>query len=517
MGIIARNTGGRRYAGRRYAGGRRRVCAAAGLAALVLASMVLPAAPGTAGAAAMGRIPLHECRLAHPLRLASIIARCGEFAVALDRNEPGGVEITLALAVIPALNRSARAAPLFILAGGPGQSAIDLYVSFAAAFARVARNHDIVLLDQRGTGRSSPLRCDYPDDWRQSDAALAAIRRATLECAAKYGDRVRFYTTGAAVADLDEVRRALGFGAIDLYAASYGTRVAELYMRHHPAAVHAVVLDGVTYPGQAVGMDTPLDGERALDRIVRRCRDSPDCAGAYPALQAELTGLERMYGPARRSIIVADPLTGLPQTVEFNHVLLAAALRFLSYSASQAALLPMLIHQAALGNLAPLAAQPIMISGQLGDQIASGMQNTVICSEDAPLFGEPEALRARLAGTYQGTDQIDAFRTICASWPKGPVDADLHAPLESGIPTLLLSGEADPVTPPADAERVLAGLGAARHLVLAGEGHGQLATGCVPRLIAAFLDHPDPAALDAGCLGRHRPPPFFVDPTGPAP
>jgi pimeloyl-ACP methyl ester carboxylesterase len=145
------------------------------------------------------------------------------------------------------------------------------------------------------------------------------------------------------------------------------------------------------------------------------------------------------------------------------------------------------------------------------------MQNSVICSEDEPFFAAAAIDRRLIADTYQGTDQLDAVAEICKLWPRGPVDADLHAELLSDIPTLLLSGEADPVTPPQDAERAARGLTHHRNLVLAGEGHGQLATGCIPKLIAEFLDHPSPETLDASCLGSHRPEPFFVSFAGPAP
>jgi pimeloyl-ACP methyl ester carboxylesterase len=114
-------------------------------------------------------------------------------------------------------------------------------------------------------------------------------------------------------------------------------------------------------------------------------------------------------------------------------------------------------------------------------------------------------------------DQLDAFLEICKVWPRGPVDADLHDPLKSEVPTLLLSGEADPVTPPADAERAALGFAHHRHLILPGEGHGQLATGCVPRLMAEFLATAAPEKLDAACLEGHVPAPFFVSMTGPAP
>jgi pimeloyl-ACP methyl ester carboxylesterase len=141
----------------------------------------------------------------------------------------------------------------------------------------------------------------------------------------------------------------------------------------------------------------------------------------------------------------------------------------------------------------------------------------VICSEDVPFFAAAEVDRTAISRTYQGVDQLDALLEICKLWPHGPVDADLHSPLHSDIPTLLLSGEADPVTPPADAERAARGLTRHRHLILNGEGHGQVATGCVPKLMAEFLDAAAPEKLDASCLERHVSAPFFVNMTGPAP
>jgi pimeloyl-ACP methyl ester carboxylesterase len=468
-------------------------------------------------APAPAAMSLHECRLEHPLKLMSAAARCGLLEVAEDPLQPSGRAIQLRVAVIPALNRRSTAAPLFLLAGGPGQAATDLYVSYAGAFARINRNHDIVLVDQRGTGKSAPLFCSYPEDWSDLRKAMPALRQATQACLSQFGDRVRYYTSSIAVRDLDQVRSALGYRQIDLYAASYGTRMAELYMRRYPATTHAVILDGVTYPEQAIGPDTPWDGERALGLIVARCLAAPDCAAAYPALKQNLEELRRRFGPDKSALTLSDPSSGRPLEIEFNHAVLSASLRFLSYSSTEASLLPGLIHRAASGELAPLAAQALMASRLILDQLASGMQNSVICSEDLPFYAAGAIDRGKLAQTYQGSDQLDAFAEVCKLWPRGPVDADLHDALQSDVPSLLLSGEVDPVTPPGDAERLAHGLARHRHLVLRGEGHGQLATGCMPKLMAQFLDNPDPPALDAACLERHRPAPFFVDSTGPAP
>src|ERR1700722_18024988 len=181
--------------------------------ALVFRTLVSALWPWPARAAPAAGLALHECRLEHPLRLASIAARCGVLSVPLDRTQPAGARIDLGVAVVPALNRRAVAAPLFLLAGGPGPGATPLYPGLAGAFARVNRNHDIVLIDQRGTGRSAPLTCEYPDDWQPPSDVMPALRQATLACLHKYGERVRFFTSSAAVAALEAGRTVLGFTA----------------------------------------------------------------------------------------------------------------------------------------------------------------------------------------------------------------------------------------------------------------------------------------------------------------
>jgi pimeloyl-ACP methyl ester carboxylesterase len=462
-------------------------------------------------------LPLTECRLEHPLKVSSVTAHCGTLSVPLDPSGAVKGKLDLHVAVVPALNRRSTSAPLFLLAGGPGQSASDMYVALSGAFARINRDHDIVVLDQRGTGMSSPLACTYPEDWQEPADPMPALRQATQTCLAKFGDRVRFYTTSIAVKDLDAVRAALGYEQIDLYGVSYGTRVAQLYMRRFPTRTHAAILDGVTYPEQIFGPDTPKDGERALQLILGRCRASTDCNTAYPSLQSDLDGLLKQFGAQKVGITLDDPNDGLPKQIDFTRGILGASLRFLSYSATQASILPALIHQAARGTLAPLAAQTIMSARQVGDQLAAGMQYSVLCSEDAPFIAAAEVDRTAMAKTFQGTDQIDAMLEVCKLWPRGPMDADMHSPLHSDVPTLLLSGEADPVTPPADAERAARGLSVKRLLVLSGEGHGQLSVSCVPRLMAIFLNSADPDGLDTTCLQGHSVEPFFVSMSGPSP
>src|ERR1700685_2536853 len=120
-------------------------------------------------------LPTVECRLEHPLHLTSIEARCGTLRVPVDREHPKEGSIDLKVAIVPALNRRSTAAPLFLLAGGPGQSAMQVYVARSSAFERINRNHAIVLLDQRGTGHSSLQSCEYPEEWQQPADPMPAL------------------------------------------------------------------------------------------------------------------------------------------------------------------------------------------------------------------------------------------------------------------------------------------------------------------------------------------------------
>ena len=486
------------------------------LAGIACLGLCVSVTPGRAAQAAS--LALSDCRLEHPEHLRSIAARCGELEVPEDPAQPAVRRIRLKIAVVPALNLRGASDPLFVLTGGPGQAASEFYVAAAGAFVRVQRERDIVLVDQRGTGGSNALDCDFPEEEELADMTPAQIRSHTETCLASLASDPRHYTTSVAVRDLDEVRAALGYERINLYGVSYGTRVAQHYLRRYPQRVRAMVLDGVVPPGVALVADGALQAQRALDLIFERCRSDVPCRETFrdPASTfAELrTQLERQ--PA--SVTMADPVTGVVQTQTIRPVHLQVTTRFLSYSADRAALLPLVLHEAAVRhNLAPLAAQADLLTTQYADAVSYGMHNAVVCTEDAPLLESVAIDRAALARTYLGTLQLDGLIEVCKIWPRGMIDADFHAPLDSPVPALLLSGTADPVTPPGYAERARIGFTQSVHIVLEGQGHGQLGTGCVPRLLADFLARGSTQDLDLSCTRTIVPAPFFVSFAGPAP
>jgi pimeloyl-ACP methyl ester carboxylesterase len=484
--------------------------ALAGLIAC-LALSAAHAAPATPGLA------LTPCEIEHPLKLTVLAAECGQLPVAENPDDPSGRQITLHVARVPAISRNKPPDPLFVLAGGPGQAASAFYATVAAAFERIHRDRDIVLLDQRGTGASNLLDCPEESD-SLAPSSNAEVAQATRRCLAALSRHaaVAYYTTGVAVGDLERVRAALGYARIDLYGASYGTRVAQQYLRTFPQRVRAVILDGVVPPELILGPAVATDAEHALAAILARCAADADCRAHFADPGADYRAVRAALKAHAVTVTVPDPSSGSARRLDFNGEHLALVLRLGSYASEYAALLPLLLHAAAGGDYAPLGAQFLLLKRAYAD-VAAGMHNSVVCAEDVPFIGAQAADPAALAATYLGASELEALEVVCGLWPHGPVPENLHAPLTSEVPALLLSGSDDPVTPPAYARAAARGFRRHRELVLAGFGHGQLTAPCMDRVMARFLESADPAALDVTCTQAARPMPFFLSVNGPAP
>ncbi len=444
-----------------------------------------------------------------------VSADCGNLRIPENPAEPRGRMISLRVARVPAINRRKQQDPLFVLAGGPGMAATTFYALASFAFARVHRDRDIVLVDQRGTGQSNALNCTFDDDalYRATVAEIGDVTRRCLESLRSQADP-RFYTTSVAVQDLDRVRTVLGYAKINLYGSSYGTRVAQHYMRRFPAFTRHVILDGVVPPQRKLGPATALDAESALMRILQRCRVTAECYKAFGDPQASYLAVRAALGNHPVAVSLADPRTGEPTRFDFTSYHLSVVLRLGSYTAEQAALLPLALHSAEHADYTAMAAQFLMANRSIDEAVSYGMHNSVVCTEDVPFYGSID--RDSLQKTFLGATQVDGLRAICAVWPRGPIDPDFHEPLNSDIPTLLLSGSDDPVTPPPDAEEAKRALTRSVRVVLQGFGHGQLSAPCVDRVMADFLMR-GLQGLDATCTRQDHPMAFFTSFSGPAP
>lgn len=483
--------------------------------ALIFA-LALAVACGTATAQ---ELVLEDCRINAGPGYPGIKARCGTFLRPENPANPDSADIELRVAVVPALNLNPENDPIVPIAGGPGQGSVEFYSVYASAFEPVRRSRDILLVDQRGTGESSRMDCPIDDDALLFESALTIedTVRFIGECMETLPHDPRYFTTSVAVTDLEAVRVALGYSALNLYGVSYGTRVAQHFARRYPESTRTVTIDGVVPPQIALGPEIATESQKAVDRILARCAEDEACNESFPDIEKTFADVLDAVRTAPVSVDVPHPNTGRVETLSFGEAEFAGSVRLLAYSPATIALLPLFVHEAGQGNWVPLASQYMMTAIAMSDALALGMHNAVMCTEDMPFLDSTTIDLEGLEASYMGTYQLEALEAICSNWPAGPIDAEFKVPLATDIPFLLLSGDADPITPPRYAEMAAVNLTNATHLIGKHQGHGQLGVGCMSRLMAEFVSSGDPAAIDAQCMERNFVMPFFVDFSGPRP
>ena len=431
-----------------------------------------------------------------------------------DRSKPEGRKLALSVAVLPANTLSPDADPLFMLAGGPGQSA-EALVPVAVALGGVRRTRDIVLIDPRGAGKSAPLNCaalaprDPFDELIAADLAATAAQRCLSEINTSGNVDISRYITPEIVADVDAVRAALGYERINLWGGSYGTRVAQEFVRRYPSRVRSMVLDGVAPPAMRTTLDVWPAREAALTEVLAACSEDAVCKRAYPDLEATLGQIKLALGAAHR-ITVADPRTGVPREVPLSFDTVVGALHGLAYAPELASLIPPLLGRAQAGDFAPLLAAAMLLARDLEQTMNLALHYAVTCAEDTPRVTTSDS--ARIFATLRAPSLATRNLAACDGWPRPPLPADFYEPLTSAVPTLILSGGLDPVTPPANGEIVSKSLSNSRHVIAAGYGHIVSPQACAPRLIEKFIDAAGFATLPQSCLdylATSKRPPIF--------
>jgi pimeloyl-ACP methyl ester carboxylesterase len=427
---------------------------------------------------------------------------CGRYEVPENRAVPDGRRLRLHVEVLPALDTKRRdpRRALFLLAGGPGSSAGELG-SLASSFYGYWERHDIVLVDQRGTGKSHRVACTSPG--RPGDTAPAtAITAYWRSCVGKADADPRFYTTAVAMDDLDEVRSALGYERIDLWGGSYGATALQVYLHRHGDRVRSAILDGATL------LDIPIfelwsrSAQRALDRVFARCAREPACRRAYPH-------------PARDLAAVRARLRGHPVVVAGRTVTeeaLTEGIRVLTLSPERAAAIPRFLSLAAAGRVADAAASVQAASAGLPPSDDTLMSRAVMCSEPWARR-RPQAIARLGKGSYVLASDLRDARydaAVCAAFPQGVVTPAERRRPASAVPALVLVGAEDPQDPPSNVAGIRRTMPNARVVVVGAGGHGSSTIGCVPDLMTTFLARGSPAGLDVRCATRAKPPPFVL-------
>lgn len=464
-------------------------------------------------------LELEDCRISIGPGYPGTKARCGTMLRPENPADPDSSEIEIRVAVVPALNLAPAADPFVPIAGGPGQGSVELYLSISGVLEGVRRNRDILLVDQRGTGESSRMDCPIDDDALlfETEFAMDDVLQYTEECLESLPHDPRYFTTSVAVTDLEAIREALGYTQLNLYGVSYGSRVAQHFARQYPGSTRTVTIDGVVPPEISLGPEIATESQKSVDKILARCMEDAGCSAAFPAIDETFARVVEALREAPVDALVPHPNTGRLEEVPFGAGQFAGAVRLLVYSPNTIALLPLFIHEAGQGNYTPLASQFMLTTLAMRDALSVGMHNAVMCTEDVPFLDETLIDYDAIESSYMGTFQLEMLRGMCEIWPAGPIDDGFKTPIESELPFLLLSGDADPITPPRYAEMAAAGLGNATHLVGKHQGHGQIMVGCMGRIVADFVETGSPLDLDTECMERSFVTPFFLEFSGPAP
>jgi len=464
------------------------------------------------GGCAKHRLPGGLAKL-KPCRLDGIDEElfCGKLTVFENRETRTGRTIDLNVVVLPAFDQKNKAEPLFDLAGGPGASSVDAAGFYAGPGKGYRRRHDVVCVDQRGTGRSNRLaipqektaqhylREMYPVDHVQK-------MRHELE---RRADLTK-YTTSIAMDDLDDVRAWLGYDRINLFGASYGTRAVLVYMRQHPEHLRSAILLAVAATDLKMPLHHSESAARAMDLLLGACEREASCNAAFPQIRDDwkkvLEQLEKQ--PAR--VEYSPPGKSAPTTVEIQRGVFAEKIRTWMYDRSKAARIPLIVHHAANGDFAPFLQQAGAPS--IPDFVADGMYLSVTCAEDVPFIDQEEATKLT-AGNPFGNYRVFQQTRACGMWPRGEIPADFLEPVHSNAPVLIFSGNMDPVTPPKYGEQVARHLPNSRHVVIPEAGHGAdglTDPGCFDRIAIEFLEKGDTKNLDVSCAERMAPPPFVT-------
>ena len=457
-------------------------------------------------------------------------AQCGYLAVPADYDDPTVGTFELAVAVFPAAGERTSDIPVVYLEGGPGGNALEaLEVSGGAFLAPLNENRDVVIFDQRGTGFSQPaLGCPETRELtrelisqalpiaEENELWLDALRTCRDRLVER-GIDLSFVSSAANAADVDRLRAALGHEQWDLYGVSYGTRLAQNVMRDFPDGVRRVVLDSA-YPLELdLFASVPASSDQAFRLLLDSCAADTACNEHYPDLEDTLIRafdtLTASPAPGEASFSLEGDVVDTFMTGERLAGLLFEAL----YQTSVIPWLPEIIAEAAQGNVEPAN---LMLSNSLVNDafFSIGMHYSTRCRDEAP-FTTEEALTASveanpLFARLQDPDRTfaqDVFDT-CVVWDVPPSPPVENEPVRSDIPTLVLAGEFDPITPPSVGMAVAANLSNATFIEFPTVGHGVLNEGeCGESIVAAFLDGED--APDASCA-LERSSPAWVAPLG---
>ena len=436
---------------------------------------------------------------------------CGKIPVIENRETNKGRMIQLNVIVVPALNRDSLLPPIFDIDGGPGMADTKNVSFYTEPGNPYRRHHDIVLMDVRGTGQSNGLYCASFQDrrtWNEKFEEMYPVEKVK-QCfteLSKNADLTQ-YTTTNVVKDFEEVRKWLGYKKIDLFSLSYGTRVAQVYLKLFPSSVEKCILWSPTSINSRMPLYHALFAQQALDKLISDCDRDSLCRANFPNFGKEFYALKD-----RSTFIVHvtdSAATIQSYTVSWHAV--ETKIRELMYSPAGLRSIPFLVHQLYLGNFEPFT-KLYSFSPFTSRLFSEGFYLCVTCTEDVP-FIRKEEIDSFTRGSFVGTYRIDQQQQACAAWTQGRVPRDFFQPAHSAVPVLVFSGSSDPVTPTSMAKEIVSHLPNARLVIIPTMSHmfdGLSNIECFDNIAINFLDQPSNRKLNLSCIEQMQPGPYKV-------
>ncbi len=434
---------------------------------------------------------------------------CGTHEVFENRAARSGRKIKLKMVVFPATGTNKAPDPLFYIPGGPGSSATEDAPYVAQDWAKMRERRDLVFLDQRGTGGSNPLNCDFfdPKDMKSYFGFYFPLEdvKKCREILEKTSD-LKLYTTRIAMDDLDEVRAALGYKQINISGGSYGTRATLEYAKRYTANVRAILLQGVAPQYQAMPLDFPQHTERALNGVLDECLADTECGKAFPNIRNDAKTVLARLVKSPVEVNIKHPETKASIAVGLSRDLAAEAIRYMLYQGAASSRIPLILTEAAKGNFAPLAEAAYFYRREIVATGSNGMYLSVTCAEDLP-FAAADAARRNGENRWLGSYRYTQQQAACDLWPRANVEMDYREPTKTKTPALILTGQWDPVTPPEYGDATARNFENSLHIVLPSGGHGFSGLEgmeCIKGLIDTFIEIGSVKGLDTSCASKIR-------------
>ena len=431
-------------------------------------------------------------------------ARCGEIEVSENPDRQGGRQLKVAIAVVPATSGRALSDPIVPLMGGPGEDALSAGHHFARMFEGLRVDRDLLLVDQRGTGMSSALRCKLHDSDAPAKSLLEFFPAPAVEaCARDLSPRADLtqYTYAHFARDLEQVRKDLGYLKLNLFSGSYGTRAAQVFVRNFPESVRTVYFWSSVPIDVVAPMTMAKASQAAFEYTLDACTADTECHAAFPNIDREFE--QAVASLESGAVRVSVP--GLAEKLPLSRGRTVEWLRSQLYRPQTAAAVPWLIHRAHAGDWSPMVEGILQQAQSIDAAYGLGLYFSITCAEDMA-FAREDEITSTSKGTALGEYRVRQQKNACDRWPKATLPSGYREPVRSAVPAMFSIGDLDAASPLWFQERVAAGFSNRVEFVARGQGHTEW-NDCLGQHYEHFVKSGSIRGIDpTSCKPMPRPP-----------